>query len=141
MLNGSLLRYRDDLANRESLWPEYEIVRALSGQIYSLSPNYSPENVDKIVEYFVKEFRKSIHVEECTFDFYLFDGSLNSLKSEMKEILFKSEDFIKLNELDEHGEFIDLDAILQNVWYDLNIHALVHELFESDIIFNLKEEN
>lgn len=141
MSNFSLLRYRDDLANRTSLWPEYEIVRSMTGQIYSLSPNYDPKNVDKIIEHFVKEFRNSEHVTEAVCDLYLFDGSLNSLECEMREILFKSEDFLKLNEPNDHGDFIDLDAVLQNVWYDLNVHAVFDKLFESDILFELKEEN
>lgn len=141
MLNGSLLRCRDILANEDALWPEYEIIRAISGQIYSLSPNYSPKHVDNIITHFVTEFRKSEHVIEAAHNLYLFEGSLNSLRREIKEILFKSEDFIKLNAPNEHGDFVDLDAVLQNFWYDLNVYAVMNKLFGSKIIFDFEEEN
>lgn len=133
MLNMDIVIKRDTMCKEEkSIFGEYQIVGFLAAAIYSLHEGYKPKHVNRIMHDFVKGFRDHPSVRKIAYGHHVYEGTLDSLKDALKEILMGSYWFVSLNKLDKNGYFIDLDAVIQNVWFNLSKDMMCVKLFEGE---------
>lgn len=154
MINDKFITYRNSLSNEvDRFWSDYEIVNVLTGQVYSLSKGFHPREPQTVVDEFVAKFRASAEVRMITSDHYAYYGTLTNLMDLLKRVLFSCPSYKRMNLTDEEFEsgvdpdndeerkkfsasgknFIDLDAIFQNICYQLTKELVYDDLCECRI--------
>lgn len=138
MLNMDTIHFRDELYNVEEVWADYVIVQCLAGLLYSMEDDYQARDPQKIINSFLDKFRKLEGIENVG-TVWAYGSTLKDLMTKLKEILLSIPEFVELNSNNRNGDFIDLDAFLQNLWYALNSKLLVDTFYSCkkfDIILN-----
>lgn len=138
MLNMDTIHFRDELDNVEEVWADYVIVQCLGGLLYSMEDDYQARDPQKIINSFLDKFRKLEGIENVG-TVWAYGSTLKDLMTKLKEILLSIPEFVELNSNNRNGDFIDLDAFLQNLWYALNSKLLVDTFYSCkkfDIILN-----
>lgn len=138
MLNMDTIKFRDNLDDIGKFWSDYEIVEYLAGLLYSMEDDYQARKAQKIVNDFLDKFRKLNGVNKLVTT-CIYHSTLKDLMPKLKDILLSIPEFVELNERKDNGEFIDLDAFFQNLWYALNSKLMVDAFYSCkkfDIIPN-----
>lgn len=111
---------------------DWEIIRCLAGNIYSLAPDYQPRNLQTIVDSFFEKFKNRAEVLHVP-GVWLIHCNCEEFSQILHEILFSIPEFMQLNLTNTEYEaglrdvedprraefgidpnFIDLDACIQN---------------------------
>lgn len=128
MLNMDTIYFRDKLDNIEQIWADYMIIQCLAGLLYSMEYDYQARGSQKIINTFLDKFRKLEGIENVR-TIWMYSSTLKDLMEKLKEILLSIPEFVELNERKDNGEFIDLDAFFQNLWYALNSKLMVDAFY------------
>lgn len=128
MLNMDIVHFRDELDGAKEAWEDFVIVQRLAGLLYSMEDDYQARNPQKIINSFLDKFRKLEGVMNVG-TVWVYESTLKDLMEKLKEILLSIPEFVELNSNNRNGDFIDLDAFLQNLWYALNSKLLVDTFY------------
>lgn len=128
MLNMDIINFRNTLDDYLESWADYVIAYHLAGLLCTMEDDYQGRNSQKIINEFLVKFRK-IEGTECFISTWVYYATLKDLMSVLKDILMSIPEFTELNNSKENGEFIDLDAFFQNLWYALNSKLLIDTIY------------
>lgn len=128
MLNMDAIKFRDEHDHIMESWPDYVIVEHLAGLLYAMEDDYQARKAQKIINDFLDKFRKLDGVEHCI-TVWVYSATLKVLMLNLKDILLSIPEFVELNEPKENGDFIDLNAFFQNLWYALNSKLIVDSFY------------
>lgn len=115
------------------IFPDYDIVKAVSGSIYTLAPNFKPQKIDIIMEKFLEKFFLHEKTEELIPNFYVITACFSEVKKILKEILFGIPEFEELNLPNVDGDFIDLNACIQNIMCQLSNDLIIDFLWNGSV--------
>lgn len=129
MLNRDFMNFADDhCCDVRKCWADYVLVQHIAGLLYSMEDDHQARDPQKIINEFLSKFIQldGISVVGTT---ALYIATLDELMDKLREILLSIPEFVKLNDDKENGEFIDLDAFLRNLKYDLKIGLMIDLLY------------
>lgn len=128
MLNMDAIKFRDELDLFVECWADYIIVEHLAGLLYAMEDDHKARNPQKIINTFLDKFRNLEGIEHFGTT-WVYSATLRDLMHKLKDILLSIPEFVELNESKEDGDFIDLDAFLQNLWYTLNSELMINMFY------------